>query len=525
MSSSATIAVVGGIGLFLLGVHHLTEGLKGLAGDSLRRALQTLVSGRLSAVVSGALFTVAIQSSTATTLTVIGFVSAGLVSFSQAVGVIVGATFGTTSTPWLVAIFGFRLRVALFAMPMIGIGALLWLIAKGKARSLGAIVAGFGLLFIGIEYLQDGMKGVSWNLDAFAGTGIGARWLLAGIGILMSVVMQSSSAAAATTLVALHAGSLTFEQGCAMIVGQSVGTTATSALMMVGGGLAVRRAALAHIVYSLGAGIIGLLLLRPIAAAAGWVGGQFEDYDGVLALAAFSTLFKLAGVIAVFPWLGSFSRFIAAISSRDGDTAVSRLDPTLAGAGGTVALEAAWRAILELARDAANAVRCRLSGEPLQYDLPAEAVERTERFLESLSLETLHLGAFEPRLVRLAHALDHLRRLCDDLARAPPAGGQIAASLAAGAEALAAWLGATINPALSIDPAVFKSLEAASARLAADYKSRREQVLEDVALQRISTAAARDELDALAWADSALYHAWRLVRSLEMASGNQPAAS
>ena len=107
MNASSVVTLVGGLGLFLLGIHHLTEGLKGLAGDSLRRALQTLVAGRLSAVVYGALFTVAIQSSTATTLTVIGFVSAGLVTFSQAVGVIIGATFGTTSTPWLVAILVF----------------------------------------------------------------------------------------------------------------------------------------------------------------------------------------------------------------------------------------------------------------------------------------------------------------------------------------------------------------------------------------------------------------------------------
>jgi len=132
MNASSTVTVVGGLGLFLLGIHHLTEGLKGLAGDSLRRALQAMVGGRLSAIISGALFTVLIQSSTATTLTVIGFVSAGLVTFLQAVGVIIGATFGTTSTPWLVAFFGFRLRISAFALPMVGIGAFLWLIAKGK---------------------------------------------------------------------------------------------------------------------------------------------------------------------------------------------------------------------------------------------------------------------------------------------------------------------------------------------------------------------------------------------------------
>src|SRR6516225_2263576 len=300
---SSTVTIVGGLGMFLLGIHHLTEGLKGLAGDSLRRALQAMVGGRLSAIVSGALFTVLIQSSTATTLTVIGFVSAGLVTFAQSVGVIIGATFGTTSTPWLVAIFGFRLRISAFAMPIVGIGAFLWIIARGRTRSSGAILAGFGLLFIGLDYLQTGMKGVSWNLDAIGGSGFGWQWILAGVGILMSVVMQSSSAAAATTLVALNAGSLSFEQACALIVGQSIGTAATSGLVAIGARLAVKRAALAHIIYNVVVGIIGILALTPIAAAARWVGTQFDDPDGVLAVAAFSSIFKLVGVAAFYPWL------------------------------------------------------------------------------------------------------------------------------------------------------------------------------------------------------------------------------
>src|SRR5215470_7661107 len=310
MNASSAVTIVGGLGLFLLGIHHLTEGLKGLAGDSLRRALQAMVGGRLSAIVSGALFTVLIQSSTATTLTVIGFVSAGLVTFSQAVGVIIGATFGTTSTPWLVAIFGFRLRISAFAMPMVGIGAFLWIIAKGKARSAGAILAGFGLLFIGIDFLQTGMEGISWNLDAIGGSGFGWQWILAGIGILMSVVMQSSSAAAAATLVAVHAESLTFEQACAMIVGQSVGTAATSALVAIGAAVAVRRAAMAHIVYNVSVGIIGILLLAPIVAVARAVGAQFDEPNGVLALAAFSSIFKLVGILAFYPWLDRFSHLI-----------------------------------------------------------------------------------------------------------------------------------------------------------------------------------------------------------------------
>jgi phosphate:Na+ symporter len=527
MNASSAVTIVGGLGLFLLGIHHLTEGLKGLAGDSLRRALQSLVGGRLSAIISGALFTVLVQSSTATTLTVIGFVSAGLVTFSQAVGVIIGATFGTTSTPWLVAIFGFRLRISALAMPMIGIGAFLWIIAKGKARSAGAILAGFGLLFVGIDYLQTGMEGVSWNLDAIGGSGFGWQWILAGVGILMSVVMQSSSAAAAATLVALNAGSLTFDQACAMIVGQSVGTAATSAMVAIGAGLAVRRAALAHIVYNVAVGIIGILLLGPLAAVGRWVGARVDDPDGVLALAAFSSIFKLVGVLAFYPWLEGFSRFIERISGRGTETAVRRLDPVLAQAGGTVALEAAWRAILELAHGAVDAVRRRLSGEPVRYIPRAEAVRQIEQFLESLSLETLDLTTFEPRLVRLCHALDHLNRLHDDLARIPPgaADWQPPAGFGEGARALAAWLDAAKDPEAATRPELSEAMEDASKGLAGERRTGRDRMLQDVALQRMPAETARSGLDLLAWAGDALHHAWRLAESLRIASGNQSAAS
>jgi phosphate:Na+ symporter len=522
MDASATIKLLGGLGLFLLGIHHLTEGLKGLAGDSLRRALQRLVAGRFTAVVSGAIFTAVIQSSTAAILTVIGFVSAGLVTFPQAVGMIIGATLGTTSTLWLVAIFGLRFRISAAALPMLGVGAFLWLIARGRTRSLGALLAGFGLIFTGIDYLQSGMGGVSWNLEAFAGQGFGARWILAGIGILMSIVMQSSTAAGATTLVALNAGSLTFEQGCALIVGQSVGTAATTGLVMVGGGLAVRRSSLAHIVFSLIVGVLGIVFLGPLTAAADWVGARLHDPDGVLAMATFSSLFKLAGIVAFYPWLDGFSRLIIRMSGIGSESAVSRLEPTLAEAGGDVALEAAWRAILEITRGAVDAVGRWLGGESVSYTPPTESVQQTDRFLESLPLESTDLDAVGPRLVRLCHALDHLRELHDDLTRVPPAVSdwQPPAGFAVGARALAAWRDATRDPAAAAAPPVFAALEDASKQLSAERKSGRDKMLEDVALQRTSAATARAALDALVWADGALYHAWRLAESLRIASGS-----
>jgi len=520
VSVEAVITLLGGIGLFLLGIHHLTEGLRGLAGDSLRRALQRLAAGPFSAVASGAVFTAVIQSSTAAILTVIGFVSAGLMTFPESIGVMMGATLGTTSTPWLLAIFGFRLRIALIALPIVGVGALLWMVARGKLRSTGATLAGFGLLFVAIDFMQAGMEGVSFE---FAGrTGPASILILFGIGVVMTIVMQSSTAAAATTLVALNAGSLTFMQACAMIVGQSVGTTATSALVMIGGSLAVRRAALAHILFSSIVGVLGLLFLQPLAAAADWVGGQLDDPDGVLALAAFSTIFKFAGIAVFFPFIDRFAGLLTRLVPGAGsESAVEHLEPAVAAAGAPVAFEAARRAILELSRSAIDATRRSLAGDPVTYEPPVQSVEQIESFLEGLRLETTDLATIGPRLVRLTHALDHLRDLHEYLTRIPPPPGrELPRAFEFGAGALADWLGSTQDANAPADPAVHAALEDASDRLSVACRRGREATLEDLALQRAPAVEARAALATFAWSDRALYHAWRLAASLRTAAGS-----
>jgi len=237
-------------------------------------------------------------------------------------------------------------------------------------------------------------------------------------------------------------------------------------------------------------------------------------------MATFSSLFKLAGIVAFYPWLDHFSRFIVRISGSGSESAVSRLDPTLVEAGGEVALEAAWRAILEVARGVVDAIRRRLAGESVNYDPPAEAVQQIEHFLESLPLETTDLGTIGPRLVRLVHALDHLTQLHDDLTRVPSgvSAWQAPPGFAAGAQALAAWLDATKDPEAIPDPAIFKAVEDASKQLNAERKTGREKMLEDVALQRMPTATARGVLEILVWADLALYHAWRMAESLRVGS-------
>ena len=290
---------------------------------------------------------------------------------------------------------------------------------------------------------------------------------------------------------------------------------------MIGGGLIVRRAALAHIAFSLIVGVLAMLLLKPLAGAADWVGSRLGDPQGVLALAAFSTIFKLAGVLVFYPWLDPFTRFIVRISGEGSTSAVARLEPTVAQAGGPVALEASWRATLEVAHGAVDASRRRLTGEPVTYQPAGQAVQQIEHFLESLALETTDLGTIGPRLVRLCHALDHLTELDDDLTRIPPVAGdwQSSAGFEAGARALAAWLEATKDPETEPNPAVFKALEESSKQLAAERKTVRPQILEDVAMQRMPVTTARAALDVLGWANAALYHAWRLAESLRIASG------
>src|SRR5262245_35978370 len=238
-------------------------------------------------------------------------------------------------------------------------------------------------------------------------------------------------------------------------------------------------------------------------------------------MATFSSLFKLAGIVVFYPWLDQFAGFIVRISGTGSESAVSRLDPTLAEAGGEVALEAVWRAILEVAHGAVTVIRRRLAGESVTYNPPAEGSEQIDDFLESLSLETTDLETVGPRLVRLVHALDHLTELHKDLTRIPPAvsGWQPPAGFEAGAQALARWLDATKDPQATPEPAIFKGLEEASKQLNEERKTRREKLHEDVALQRMPTATARAALEAVVWADPALHHSWRLAESLQIASG------
>ncbi len=323
---SSLSTVLGGIGLFLLGMALMTDGLKALAGARLRDHLLKLTRRPRDAVLTGAAITAMVQSSSATTLATIGFVSAGLLPFSTSIGVIVGANIGTTSTGWLVALLGLKFSVAKLAMPIVGFGALLRLIGHDRVAHAGATAAGFGMIFIGIDFLQLGMEGMADRFDParYAGEGFGARLLLVGIGLLMTVIMQSSSAAVATTLTALASGALTLDQAAALVIGQNVGTTVTAIIGAIGTTVAARRTAAIHVLFNLITGSVAILILPLFTGVVAGAVDRIAPGDPTLTIAAFHTAFNLLGAALFLPLAPRLAHFVQSLL-REKETGLTGL--------------------------------------------------------------------------------------------------------------------------------------------------------------------------------------------------------
>jgi phosphate:Na+ symporter len=320
-------SIFGGLGLFLLAVTMITDGLKLAAGNALRDLLWRWTNSPTRGIGSGLAITALVQSSSAVTVATIGFVNAGFLTLYQALGVIYGANIGTTMTGWLVAIVGFKIKVELFALPLIGLGMSLRLLAGGRRLgALGEALAGFGLFFIGIQVLTTAFEGLAGtiSMESLAAHGLLGTLLFVGVGFLMTVLTQSSSAAIAIILTAATGGMLQLSSAAAMVIGANVGTTSTAALAVIGATPNAKRVAAAHILFNGATGLVALLML-PIML---WVVRQTSDFLGLedvpaVTLALFHTAFNLLGVILMWPAttrLASFlgSRFTTAeeIESR-----------------------------------------------------------------------------------------------------------------------------------------------------------------------------------------------------------------
>lgn len=251
------LILLGALGLFIYGMKIMSEGLQKLAGNRLRSVLKGMTSNRLSGIFTGSFVTATLQSSSATTVMVVSFVNAGLLTLSESMGVIMGANIGTTITAWLVAYFGFKVKIVPIATIMIGLSFPLLFVKKEQLKHLAEFIIGFGILFIGLDFLKDSVPDIKSNpqilefLNNYTDMGYGSILLFILFGTLLTVVVQSSSASTAITLIMLNQGWIGFDMAAAMVLGENIGTTITANIAAAVGNVYAKRAARFHTLFNL----------------------------------------------------------------------------------------------------------------------------------------------------------------------------------------------------------------------------------------------------------------------------------
>ena len=347
------ISIFGGVGLFLLGMAVMTDGLKALAGSALRGVLAKAAATPVRGTIWGAIITLLVQSSSATTMTTIGLVSAGLLTFPQGLSLVFGANIGTTGTGWLVALFGVRISLTAAALPIVFVGALLKLVGRGRWAGAGSAIAGFALILVGLTTLQQGMGGLAEQLnpadlpsviggaDVTWWSGILGVLMLVLAGIVMTTVMQSSTAAIAVTLSALYAGAVGLDQAVALVIGQNIGTATSSAMAAVGASSTAKRLAVAYIAFKLIAAVVALVLFLPIVQL---MVRAAASIDPVTLLAIYHTGYNVVGVAILLPLIVPFTRVIERIIPERGNPLTRCLDPASLTSS-TVAVEAGRRTV------------------------------------------------------------------------------------------------------------------------------------------------------------------------------------
>ncbi|MDH5765559.1 MAG: Na/Pi symporter [Gammaproteobacteria bacterium] len=405
----------GGLGLFLLGMLVMTDGLRALGGNLMRSALMRFTHSPLSGAVTGAISTAILQSSSATTLAAIGFVSASLLSFPQALGIIFGANIGTTITGWLVATLGLKLQLESLMLPLILLGVLLRLFGKHRLSALGFTLAGFGLIFVGIGVMQQGMSGLETVItpDSFPDDSFSGRIKLVLLGIAITLVTQSSSAGVATALTALFAGAINFEQAAALVIGMDVGTTVTAVIATIGASTPSRRTGLSHVIYNLFTAAGALIILTPyILFWEKFLPGQLTD-NAEIALVAFHTTFNTIGVIVILPFSQQFAQLIEKIVPERVISFTQNLDKKFLR-DAPVALTAVQSAIKNEYRALLDIVNTLLTQpEQLSHseiELLQDALDDTHHYIDQIHLDNDSDPAWK-QLTACIHALDHMQRI------------------------------------------------------------------------------------------------------------------
>jgi phosphate:Na+ symporter len=322
------LTLMGSLGLFLFGMKLMSEGIQKVAGEKMRNILSAMTGNRFSGIGTGFLITTLVQSSSATTVMIISFVNAGLLTLVEAIGVIMGANIGTTITAWIIAILGFKVKMGAIAVPLIAFGFGLLFFKRDKLRSLGELIIGFSLIFIGLDFLKASVPDLQSSPEMFeflkdmGNFGLLSTLIFIGIGTLLTVLLQSSSAAIALTLVLCFNGWIDFQSGAAIVLGENIGTTITANIAALIGNVHAKRAALAHTLFNL-IGIFWMFfifkfVLELIDKSLVMSGFQspFLTYAGIpLGLSVFHSSFNVINTLLLVGFVKYIARFVEKVIS------------------------------------------------------------------------------------------------------------------------------------------------------------------------------------------------------------------
>lgn len=271
------LGLLGAVGLFLYGMKVMSEGLQKAAGDRLRNILSAMTRNRFTGTVTGFFITALIQSSSASTVMVVSFVNAGLMTLAQSMAVIMGANVGTTFTAWIIALFGFKVDISAFALPLIGLAIPLLFSSKSRTKSIGEFTIGFAFLFMGLDMISKYVPDLQSNpemfafLQRYASMGFGSVLIFCMVGLVVTMVIQSSAATFAITLIMCSKGWIDFPLACALVLGSNIGTTITPLLASMSGNVAAKRTAMGHLLFNLLGTIWVLAVFYPFVNLNTWI--------------------------------------------------------------------------------------------------------------------------------------------------------------------------------------------------------------------------------------------------------------
>ena len=318
------LKLIGSLGLFLYGMKIMSEGLQKVAGDRLRSILTAMTTNRVTGVLTGVLITALIQSSSATTVMVVSFVNAGLLTLAESISVIMGANIGTTVTAWIISIFGFKVDMAAFALPLLAIALPLIFSGKSNRKSIGEFIFGFSFLFMGLSYLKANAPDLNANPEMLAfvqnytDMGFFSILLSLFIGTILTMIVQASAATMAITLIMCANGWISLELGAALVLGENIGTTITANLAALTANTQAKRAALAHFVFNVFGVIWVLIIFHPFIQLVNWVVDTFFQTNNPevaisYKLSAFHSIFNICNVCLLIWGVKLIERTVCAL--------------------------------------------------------------------------------------------------------------------------------------------------------------------------------------------------------------------